>query len=35
MDVDPKIIDERGRGTLSETLGMRFVETGRSASSRS
>ena len=27
MDIDPKAIDERLKGTLSDLLGVRFVET--------
>ena len=27
MDIDPKAIDERLQGTLSDLLGVRFVET--------
>src|SRR4029450_13533232 len=27
MDLDPKAIDERLKGTLSDLLGVRFVET--------
>ena len=27
MDIDPKAVDERLKGTLSDLLGVRFVET--------